>query len=217
VPIIRSGSKITYFSHIPKCAGSAIEDYIHKSGTAKIAFLDRSFLVHRPDTVWTKSSPQHVDSQSLMRLFPSSEFFDHFLAVVRNPYDRLKSAFKYQKYADRKISQDIDFRKFVLSLNHQVVNTIGINDNHFLPQYRFFYPKSPYMVFKLEDGLEDVKKWIDLHVLGEKKPYDIEVANDFKSRGIKVEEDLLWDDEMRSAVAELYKLDFELFGYETEL
>lgn len=217
MPIIKSAGKVVYFSHVPKCAGTAIENYILKSGAAKIAFLDRKFLGHRPETVWTRSSPQHVDGISLMRLFPSPDFFDHFLAVVRNPYDRLKSAYKFQKYLERKISRNIYFREFVLSLSEEQVNTIGINDNHFLPQYKFFYPKSPYMVFKLEDGLGDVKKWIDLHVLGEKKSHDIEMVNDFKSRGIKVEEDLLWDDEMRTAVAKIYKLDFELFGYDTGL
>ncbi|MBC08121.1 sulfotransferase family 2 domain-containing protein [Thalassospira sp.] len=217
MPIIRSGNKVAYFSHIPKCAGSAIEAYIHKSGKAQLSFLDNRFLSHQPQTLWTKSSPQHVDGVSLARLFPSASFFDLFFAVIRNPYDRLKSAYKFQKYVERKITADVDFKKFVLSLDEGAINTIGLNDNHFLPQYRLFYPKAPYMVFKLEEGLEPVKKWLDLHLFGEEQPYEIGVVNDFSKRGIKVDEDLSWDPEMREVVSKLYKLDFELFGYETGL
>lgn len=84
MPVVRYKDKICHFAHIPKCGGSSVEFYLKRSG-AHVAFLDNSFVSSAK--LWNISSPQHVDGNSLSRLFPSS-FFDFSFAVVRNPYTR---------------------------------------------------------------------------------------------------------------------------------
>ena len=75
MPIIRSRALLIHFAHIPKCAGTSVELYVRSIAPKRTAFLDRKFRAHDPETVWTKTSPQHVDGYSLSRLFPAA-FFD---------------------------------------------------------------------------------------------------------------------------------------------
>ena len=98
MPIFRYSNKLIFFSHIPKCAGTSIESYCQKIGM-KIAFLDnQNYLEYlASNKAWNSSSPQHIPGYAIARLFPLN-FFDAYFTVVRNPINRLKSAFKFQKY-----------------------------------------------------------------------------------------------------------------------
>ena len=99
MPILKKGNKIIYFSHIPKCGGTAIEQYCKDTGI-EIAFLDRLYNLQFSKNVWNNTSPQHIDKKSLYRLFPK-QFFSDYFTVVRHPIDRFKSAFIYQKYHEK--------------------------------------------------------------------------------------------------------------------
>ena len=66
MPIIKVNGVLLYFSHIPKCGGSSVENLLAQFSDS-IVFLDRKFLTHK--NTWNTSSPQHIDGLSLNRLF----------------------------------------------------------------------------------------------------------------------------------------------------
>ena len=100
MPIIKVNSVLLYFSHIPKCGGSSVENFLAQFSDS-IVFLDSKFLARK--NTWSSSSPQHIDGLSLNRLFKDKNFFDFYFAIVRDPISRYKSAFMFQKHIENKI------------------------------------------------------------------------------------------------------------------
>ena len=94
--IFKVNSDFIYFSHIPKCAGSSIEDYFSTFSECSILFLDRDFYTSSLRH-WTKSSPQHIPGNVVERLF-DNKFFSCYFAIIRDPIDRFKSSFKFQEF-----------------------------------------------------------------------------------------------------------------------
>ena len=156
MPIFRINDKIYYFSHIPKCGGSSIEDYIGKVVEKKVAFLNSGEY----GAVFRNSSPQHILGYEAAKLF-KPDFFDGYFAVVRNPYARFVSAFVYQKFITKKIPVELTLNQFAIKLKENEHNLRGKYDNHFVQQSSFFYPGAKYRIFKMENGLNDVKNYID--------------------------------------------------------
>ena len=97
MPIIRIEGKLVYFAHVPKCAGTSVEEYaIARFGP--IALQDRRFFQRDPESRWTRTSAQHVTATEFERLIPRDYIADAF-TVVRHPVARLVSAFKFaQRY-----------------------------------------------------------------------------------------------------------------------
>ena len=163
MPVVRLTNKICHFAHIPKCGGSSIESYFDNLG-ASMAFIDLQFLSQPAIIPWNVSSPQHIDGVSLSRLFPNT-FFDFAFAVVRNPYSRFLSAFKYQ-ILHKQIDLKVNINDFINNDLESAATGIGIYDNHFKSQTSFLLPGLSYEIFKLENGLNPVKKYIDLKFFG---------------------------------------------------
>ncbi len=68
MPIIRADSKLIFFAHVPKCGGSAVQTYLNNR-FGPLAFEDRRFLSVPERKRWSKTSPQHVDVETLNRMF----------------------------------------------------------------------------------------------------------------------------------------------------
>ena len=150
MPIYKSENKLVFFAHIPKCAGSTLENYLAKR-FGKAAFLDGQYLkVANP---WNNTSPQHIDAKSLSRLFPD-DFFDISFAVVRHPVDRLVSAYRWQKYQYKSIADEMGFSSWLRSVAEDIQKQSSVLDNHLRYQTDLIPPKSK--IFKLEDGLDKV-------------------------------------------------------------
>ena len=213
MPIFKFRKKLILYSHIPKCAGQSIENYCQRLG-AKIAFMDNDFCRHNfAGRAWNLTSPQHISGDALSRLFPK-DFFDDSFAVVRDPIDRLRSAFKFQKYKEKKIKENITLSDFIKSDLGTCSRPLGLYDNHFLPQVELLVKKNSYKIFKLENGLLDVKKYLDNNLFfndSDKKlkhinlgTYNIEFSH----------EDTYVDDSSLEIISRIYKRDFEVFRYE---
>ena len=161
MPIFIKTNKIVHFAHIPKTGGTSIEQYIISTGQAKCAFIDMQYTANPSRFSWNKSSPQHVDGNTLRRLFPVN-FFTHFFTFVRDPIDRLISAYLFQLKEPSSPIKNDDINEFV---ENELVNGININgwcDNHFLPQHMFLYPSGNYTAFLLgPEGMAEAKRYID--------------------------------------------------------
>ena len=207
MPVVRIANKICHFAHIPKCGGTSIESYFVKLG-ASVAFLDRRFLDQPEIMPWNISSPQHIDGLSLSRLFPNT-FFDFGFAVVRNPYSRFLSAFKYQMMR-RKIGLKLDINNFINNDLESAATGMGKYDNHFKSQTSFLLPQLSYKVFKLENGLMPVKRYIDSNF------FDFPIALDIerKNQGIETNDKFAISMQSKNTIRHIYKDDFENFQYD---
>lgn len=208
MPILSNNNIICHFAHIPKCAGSSIEHYC-ENHNIKLAFLDRNYDMASKS--WNNSSPQHIDGYSLSRLFPN-DFFDLGFAVSRDPVSRFLSAFKHQIF-QKKIPIDQNAITFIEKNLPGLVNQIGEFDNHFLPQTKFLIPGMSYQIFKLENGLEKVKHYIDTNILNSKSHEKILHYNADRSKEIVVAEQLEINVNAMKILRELYKEDYNLLKY----
>ena len=210
MPIIRASNKLIYFAHVPKCGGSAVEDYLRERFGA-LAFEDRQFLSVPEQRRWTRTSPQHIDIAARDRLFPAG-FFDHSFAVVRHPVDRIVSAYHFQLEVERTIPVNVSFGDWLFKVSEELEDRPSIYDNHLRPMADIVPVDA--VVFRLENGLDALVPWFD-DVTGEKTgPRAVGVTN---KRGERVEvksEKVVPTKAELAFIEKMYERDFERFGYE---
>ena len=215
MPIFRVASKLVYFAHVPKSAGSSVTAYM----TARFgppAFLDRRCMRERQRLLgdgWYRSSPQHIPVEWLERLFPRG-FFDAMFAVVRHPVDRAVSVFNYQMDVEKTVASPAEFSRWLADLEHAPQRPAFHLDNHVAPMARIV-PEGA-RVFRMEDGLDGVVAWID-SLAGGPGPGSIPAINTRSERLAKTHapigpvevtaEDL-------DRIKRIYAEDFRRFGYE---
>lgn len=210
LPILHKNNVLCHFAHIPKCAGSSIENYCQSVGI-NIAFIDRAFIASPAAQPWNVSSPQHIDGYSLSRLFPI-EFFNFGFAVVRDPVSRIVSAFKHQ-IIQKKIPEDTNLSEFIKQELNNISGQLGVYDNHFLPQTKFLIPGMSYQIYKLENGLDNVSQFIDSKFQNSELDKKILHYNADRSKGLINPSQALIDDQAMDILKEVYKDDFIKLGY----
>lgn len=211
---------VCHYAHIPKCGGSSVERYCEKIGV-KLGFINQFYLSQPQEIPWSVSSPQHIDSDSLSRIF-SSDFFDFGFAITRNPYDRLLSAFKYQRNKEKKILNDLSLNDFVKNDLLCASSELGRYDNHFHPQVKFILPDLNYTFFKLEDGLNGLRNFINIKFLGTVAGNALRFSSrpkiDFINRSKAIQEKsderiYFLDREALKIIDSVYNEDFNAFDY----
>ena len=208
--IFKVNSDFIYFSHIPKCAGSSIEDYFSTFSECSILFLDRDFYTSSLRH-WTKSSPQHIPGNVIERLFDNS-FFTNYFSIIREPIDRFKSSFNFQKYWLKNIEEEMDPNFFISEILPKNYQKQGWCDNHFQTQISFLIPNRNYKLFLMnQEGIRKAKKYIDQNIFKKDKEKDIPRNNTANELYSKKVEDIELNSKSIEVIKEIYKLDFNLF------
>ncbi|ALG88952.1 MAG: hypothetical protein CL814_08525 [Confluentimicrobium sp.] len=210
MPIIRADSKLIFFAHVPKCGGSAVQTYLNNR-FGPLAFEDRRFLSVPERKRWSKTSPQHVDVETLNRMFPQG-FFDHSFAIVRHPVARVVSAYHFQLEVENTISRNVSFSDWLINVAEQMEEQPFLYDNHLRPMNEMV-PEGA-KLFYLEHGLDALVPWFDEVTGGKAGPRAVPHTNkrgDFsKVKSVKV----VPDDADLALIATIYAQDFERFAYE---
>lgn len=213
MPIVRIDGRVVYYCHVPRAAGTAMEAYL-RAQFGPLALADEQFYAMDESQRWTRTSPQHVDVHSLGRLFPPG-FFDAAFAVVRDPVARIVSAYKFQKLVEGLIAPKTFFDEWVLGLDRAAIERPFAFDNHLLPMHHLV-PEGA-RIFRLEDGFGPVIAYLrDLAGPGARLPDTVAPLNVLSTRlrWMKAEDEIVVvGDVARRHIAELYRGDFERFGY----
>ena len=199
MPLFQTNAGLIFFSHIPKCAGMSVE----KSFTKFPTHLKNPNL-HGDNQHRFPCSPQHFHAEIISKMFYVDAFIYSFV-VVRNPFDRLISEYRFRSDIAKRQSRDIlPFNIWLeksLSAYHDNQYTL---DNHLRPQVEFMLPNMK--VFHLEEGLQEVFKSLktDLPELNIASPVHVNASATVTPNLTPKSVDL---------IAQMYQEDFLEFGY----
>ena len=187
-------SKKIIFVHIPKTAGISV---------AKAIFGDVSLEGHRSIMFYKN-------------LF-NEDFSEYFtFSVVRNPWDRLYSAFKFLEKGginihdrnayEQYLEEYKDFEDFVTNgLNTKMIYEIM----HFIPQSEFICSKDGKIDVNYIARFENLKD--DISKLSEKINNPIELDHHNSNKKVSYKE--IYTSDMIKKVEEIYKMDIINFNY----
>lgn len=217
MPIVRIGPKLVYFAHVPKCAGSSVEDYLADRFGA-LAMLDRRFLSVPEGGRWSRTSPQHVDWASLTRMVPAG-FLDACFAVVRHPLDRAVSAYRFQAEVEGTVPEGMGFGDWLRAEAAARRDDPFRSDNHSRPQADFLPPAGDALactIFHMEHGLDALVPYLDALAGSATGPRALRHTNKagHNTKGIHRQIGPVQPDAAdRALVAEIYAADFARLGY----
>lgn len=212
MPIIRMGTQLLYYAHVPKCGGSSIENYL-MDRFGQVGFLNKQHHALPRSQRWSQTSPQHIDLETLKRLFPEG-FFDHCFTVVRHPIKRLISAYHFQIEVEHSTPANISFSFWLEGLADTMAGDPFVYDNHTRPMVDLVPDNAK--VFHLEHGLDAIVPWLDELTGTDDAPRVMGKANERKKtkKKTQVVEPSKTDIDL---IVELYAKDFERFGYEPDV
>lgn len=213
MPIVRIANALVYYAHVPKCAGSSVEDYLARR-FGPLAFLDRRHLAIPEPARWSRTSPQHADWAAIERLFPPG-FLTAAFAVVRHPLDRAVSAYRFQAEVEGTVPDGMGFGEWLDAEARARAETPYTSDNHSRPQVDFLPPENtlPCQIFHLEHGLDALIPWLDTLAGNQDGPRAMGHANEAGALRRKDIGPVTPTPEDRARVAEIYAPDFERLGY----
>lgn len=216
MPIARIADKLIFFAHVPKCGGTAVGHYLIAE-FGPLAFHDGQFNTHSPRGHWTRSSPQHVEAQSLARLFLKG-FFDASFAVVRHPVTRFLSVFRFQRDIEGRIAADMPFSDWIALVERKRKTSPWQFDNHTRMMTEIVPQEA--VLFRLADGLEKVAAWLQ-DIAGPDRPL-LPVIEERNVLSDRLKRDNIPDNPVTpsredvEAIARFYQDDFERFGYQPD-
>lgn len=205
MPFFKAAQKIVYFAHVPKCGGSAIEQYL-RARFGAVSFLDENFFSQPTSQQWTRSSAQHISADALDRLFPA-DFFDASFTVVRHPVDRLISEYHFLRDRRQRLDRSVSFSTWVAQLDRAIAENNWLYDNHLRPMVDLIPAGAT--IFRLEDGLEQVIPYLDGLVGPCNRPLQIErvlTRDPTITKVVPSTEDI-------ATIERLFQQDFTTFGY----
>ena len=190
------------FIHIPKTAGTSIEQFLREKNKNDLEFIGLK----------NNRSMQHYRAIELKIQLGYIFNLYYKFSIIRNPYDRLLSEYYWTpipnvgyKYGKTKF----EFLNYVTDVikNNKIFEN-KYND-HFIPQYLFLYQGKKLLVdqiFKYED-----LEWVENYL---KKKLNIDNNLPFLNKSKLNIEKEDWNPRQKERIYKLYKPDFLIFNYE---
>ena len=206
------------FVHIPKTGGTFIEKQLREINKE---------LYNNNKALGGHSSINNFISKLKIKNISSYNRF----AVVRNPYDRIISAYNYLKKnksthrgAWNNLGSPLSISDFICRIYNlykkKKLSRIQVKNWHFQQQYKFVVNnlnKKNILcnILKYENLKEDFEKFIELYKI-KKNIYNLLYNKIYKKIKIKEQYDILniLSSKHINMINEIYKEDFLLFGYD---
>ncbi len=145
MPILVQEDKTVLFVHVPKCGGSSFLKNMRRRGWEELLSIRG---IHIEKLGFLKCTPQHMHVD-LLRSILNPKDFDHIVTIVRNPFERMKSEYAWQR---KQSITDLDPEEWIDHVIMEFEENQFICDNHIRPQNEFILQQSE--VYKLEkDGV----------------------------------------------------------------
>lgn len=186
----------------------------------------KCIFIHIPKTAGVSLSQNlfgnlgggHLPIFDYYKVYSPNEFHDYFkFTIVRNPWDRLVSAYHFLKEGgfnetDKKwfkdnLEQYANFEEFVLKwVNKNNINTY----THFIPQYYYLMLNGKVLVDKiynfekLEEAIFDINN---------KLSTKIKLSHNNKTLNRNNKYRTYYNSKTKQIVESVYKLDIEIFNY----
>jgi len=210
MPLLKADDKLVYYAHVPKCGGMSVGRYLTKRFGA-LAFHDSRQMRHDSASRWSRTSPQHIDRESLARLFPAG-FFDAVFTIVRHPVSRIVSAYHFQLEVEQSIPASMEFSDWLADMEERLKEDPFAFDNHIRPMSDIV--PEPAVVFHVEHGLDALVPWFDVLTGTRAGPRALPRVNAHGAySGGKTGKAVPGDSDL-ARIARLYAVDFDRFGYE---
>lgn len=213
MPILRLPEKWLYFAHVPKCAGSAVEDYLAER-FGPLGLLERHYARLPGDAVWSVNPPQHMPEVVRQSLLPDS-LFDAMFAVVRHPAHRLRSVFHYLREVENALRPMMTFGDWLSDLPRVRELEPGAWNGHLRPMHALV-PEGA-TLFRLEDGFAPLIDWLDAQAGDTDGPREVAVTNARALRQEKANKPKPLVRLTRAHLTEIKRLyadDYARFGYD---
>lgn len=196
--------KFLEFIHIPKNAGTTIEN-----------------IAEKKNVKWGRFKPEHMESvqsdvcsywHTPPKQFNSNSFYnnDETFCVIRDPVDRMVSEFAYRHKGKKERNDKVYMNQWLREHLSNTYNTNGGGLNcHFLPQHHFIYDdngkKTCHNVLRFDNLTNEFNDLMNKH------EYDIRLDDkkkDNKSNSVLTAKDV--DEENIRMIHEIYKRDFDI-------
>jgi hypothetical protein len=186
--------KFKAYIHVPKAAGSSLRNYILNN---RIDYIGHDERIH----------PEKPDGT-----------YDYVFTIVRNPYDRVVSAYYYLRrgggsHDDVKDGREYCHRKFPEFIK-QDLKRASKKQIHFKPMHYWVYDRCQVKATHIAK-MENIKR--DLIKIAEELKLPIPDPIPHANRTVHPESEELYTKELREIVYNIYKKDFKLFGYEANI
>ena len=190
------------FIHIPKTAGTSIEQFLKEKGKNNIEYIG----------VRNNRSLQHLTAFELKHELGPTFINYYKFSIVRNPYNRLLSEYYWTplNIGYKAGKTKADFITHVANIVRNKLYFNNIYNDHFIPQYLFLYGNSKNIlidqVFKYENLNESVK-YLKYKL---KIDDDLPFLNKSKDNIVKTD----WNQRQKERIYKIYQKDFLIFNYE---
>ena len=147
-----------FFIHIPKCGGTSVEQSFLKAGCHLKLHdrIDNASLDFLSNKLIYKCPSQHFHYEILEKFLDFNIFNDVF-ALVRNPYSRLASEYRFMGGRIGSQPRRYQIDQWVTHVFAEYTKNTFILCNHIRPQVEFIVPGVT-RVFKLENSIESMVK-----------------------------------------------------------
>lgn len=133
------------FIHIPKCGGTTVEVYLRDCGWREEYFIGN---IYKSGLTSIRVSPQHMHASILEDLFDEHNL-DFSVALVRHPFDRIKSEYYWRLKRAETYAAPEDWIDEVF---RECEKNPSCFDNHIRPQSDFLPKFDKLKIFKLEEN-----------------------------------------------------------------
>jgi len=213
MPVLLRDDRAVLFIHIPKTGGSSFERDMENLGWREV-FSIRGTPVSRLKFI--KASPQHFSAELMEGLFNFEEF-SSVVAITRDPFDRLKSAF-YWHFRNQVARFPPDVTTWIQETLSATRHNPYHLDNHITPQVDFLPRGVDSQLFKLE---EDGVRQAQIAVCGKYEKPPKKLMHLFRIRNKEREKVSKYDPDIEAAfssqrfiIADFYAADYARFGYD---
>lgn len=211
---------------VPKFVRDELREKLLNNPYSKLEDKHKFIFVHIPKTAGNGIIKSLFDKKAMghysvikYKKYNKNKFKKYYkFTIVRNPWDRLVSAFFYLKqggmsqadreFSNRYIQKHDNFEEFILSLEDEEYKNIILSWIHFIPQYNFVYHKGKCLVDYIGkfENLEKSYKVISKKLNINKK---LKKHNASKHKAYYK----YYNKKMIDIVYKLYKKDIKLLNY----